>query len=131
MIDLFHTAVRQHLAEDGALAGQVTGLYDRPPPEAVLPFAVIGPVAREDLSTKTHVGGQMRLQLTLFDRGPALGPVRRLADRVAERLTLWPTLPAPYALAAFALVQTDLLFDPDSVTAQAVLRIEARIYAAD
>jgi hypothetical protein len=59
------------------------GVYDAPPLQAVAPYAVIEAGPESDWSHKSGVGRELRLALTLWDRGER--PVRlRALTRAAE-----------------------------------------------
>jgi hypothetical protein len=59
------------------------GVYDAPPLQAVAPYAVIEAGPESDWSHKNGVGRELRLALTLWDRGER--PVRlRALTRAAE-----------------------------------------------
>ena len=51
------------------LMAAITGVYDGPPPQAAFPYVSISETSKTDWSTKTFVGREVRMAVTLWDSG--------------------------------------------------------------
>ncbi len=63
------------------LAAELTGIYDGPPPRAGFPYVSIADGITSDWSTKTAIGREIRLALTLWDD---CGEASRLPDLIGH-----------------------------------------------
>ena len=72
------TLVTAALAAAPGLA-PLTGIFDWVAPNAVAPYLTIGADAVTDWSTKTGVGHEHRVQLSLWDDAPGTGRLKVLA----------------------------------------------------
>jgi Protein of unknown function (DUF3168) len=65
---IFQAAAVAALAARPGL-GELTGIYDGPPPRAAFPYVSISGGATSDWSTKTATGRELRFALTIWDDG--------------------------------------------------------------
>jgi hypothetical protein len=56
----------------------ITGIYDGPPPRAAFPYITIGESPSTDWSTKTAVGREIRLALSVWDDGSSAARLHRI-----------------------------------------------------
>jgi Protein of unknown function (DUF3168) len=64
----------------------LTGVYDGPPPDAVAPYAVIGPDLVTDWSHKSGQGHEVRLVVTIWDDRPGAARARALLGAARDVL---------------------------------------------
>jgi hypothetical protein len=71
-----------------ALAGVpgLTGVYDGPQPDAVAPYAVIGPDVVGDFSHKSGIAHEVRMVATIWDDRPGAARLRGLLGEAVTRL---------------------------------------------
>lgn len=65
----------------------LAGVYDGPPVDAAAPYAVIGPHIVAEWGTKTEIGHEHRLLLTLWDDQPGSARLKRLLSEAERRLS--------------------------------------------
>jgi hypothetical protein len=80
------TALQAH----PALALALTGVYDGPPPRAAFPYISVGDGVASDWSTKTAVGREIRLALTLWDDGEDATRLHTLIGHVEDAIAGLP-----------------------------------------
>jgi len=59
---------------------ELSGIYDGPPARAAFPYLVVDAGTESDWSTKTEIGREVAVALTLWDDQPAR--LQELADRI-------------------------------------------------
>ncbi len=64
----------------------LTGVHDGPPPDAVAPYAVIGPDLVSDFSHKTGNAHDVRLVVTIWDDRAGAARLRALLGEATARL---------------------------------------------
>lgn len=64
----------------------LSGVYDGPPVDAAAPYAVIGPHVVAEWGTKTEIGHEHRLLLTVWDDQPGSARLKRLLSVAEQRL---------------------------------------------
>lgn len=64
----------------------LAGVFDGPPPDALAPYAVIGPDLVTDWSTKTEVGHEHRVMVTIWDDRAGAARLKALLATADERL---------------------------------------------
>lgn len=129
MISIIYRAVRQAIADDPFLSTELSGPFDQPTPDAVLPYAVIGPVSATDEGTKTSTGQRVAVQITLFVAHRGGKPARELAEHVAGVLGQLELVHTEVAMAASRVSLLTIISDPEDGTAQAVLEFQALLFA--
>jgi hypothetical protein len=76
-----------------ALAAEISGVFDGPPPRAPFPYVAISDGLVTDWSTKTEPGRDIRVALTVWDDGDSPARLHRLMHECALALaTLSPAL---------------------------------------
>jgi len=75
-------AMQTALVSRFRLLGELSGIYDGPPARAAFPYLVVDAGTEADWSTKTEVGSEVAVALTLWDDQPAR--LQALADRIVE-----------------------------------------------
>ncbi len=79
-------AVQRMVASALANIVGVTGVFDGPPPDAIPPYLVIGADIVTDWSTKTEVGHEHRLSISVWDAGPGAARAKVVMGNVESRL---------------------------------------------
>lgn len=79
-------AVRGHRA----LADQLAGIFDAPPPRAATPHALIGEAMLSDWGTKDMAGREARVAIALHDAGESPARLRRLAAELEAAVAAMP-----------------------------------------
>lgn len=80
------TAIETH----PVLSGELTGIFDGPPPRTPFPYAAIGEGLIADWSTKSATGREIRLGLTIWDDGESATRLHRLMGHVEDALAALP-----------------------------------------
>src|SRR3546814_11066640 len=75
------------LRADVELAGQLSGVFDAPPPGQAYPYLSFGPDVMSDAGHKTGEGRLHRLQLSLWDDRPDRRRLMELMSLVENALT--------------------------------------------
>jgi hypothetical protein len=78
------------LRDDRTLAGQINGIYDGAPLQAIVPYAVIGDMAGNDWGTKDRAGRELIITLSLYDRGENAGRLALLASAIHTAIGALP-----------------------------------------
>lgn len=89
-VDIVQAAVVAALSTAPGINGVVSGIFDGPPPRATFPYIAIGDGVVSDWSTKTQVGRELRIAVTVWDDGEM---PERLHALVAAVETALATLP--------------------------------------
>lgn len=76
-------ALQEALAVALQAIGELSGLFDGPPPRAAFPYAAIDASSETDWSHKSGAGREVLVALTLWDDQPAR--LHRLADEAQAR----------------------------------------------
>lgn len=74
------------LRADPVLAEELSGVFDGPPPRARFPYLAIGDALEGDWSTKTEIGREIRLPLTLWDEEANPTRLNRLMAAAGDAL---------------------------------------------
>jgi Protein of unknown function (DUF3168) len=85
-VQAVQAAVITALQAHPALALALTGVYDGPPPRAAFPYISVGDGASNDWSTKTAIGREIRLALTLWDDGEDATRLHTLIGHVEDAI---------------------------------------------
>jgi Protein of unknown function (DUF3168) len=72
------------------LATELAGIYDGPPPRAAFPYISIANGLTSDWSTKTEVGREIRLALTVWDDGEEASRLSNLMAHVEDAIAAMP-----------------------------------------
>lgn len=68
------------------LSAKLSGVFDGPPPRAAFPYVSISGGLVSDWSTKTEIGRDIRLSLTVWDNGEEAEALHLLMQQVEEAL---------------------------------------------
>jgi hypothetical protein len=72
------------------LGAELTGIYDGPPPRAGFPYVSIADGIASDWSTKTAMGREIRLALTVWDDGGEASRQSSLMGHVEDAIAAIP-----------------------------------------
>jgi len=75
-------AMQAALVSRFRLLPELSGIYDGPPARAAFPYLVVDAGTEQDWSTKTEVGREIAVALTLWDDQPAR--LQDLASRIVD-----------------------------------------------
>ncbi|MEQ1548931.1 MAG: DUF3168 domain-containing protein [Chakrabartia sp.] len=89
-IEAVQAAIVAALQGHAGIADAVSGVFDGPPPRAAFPYIVIADSPVSDWSTKTALGREMRLALTVWDDGEAPTRLHSLMAMVEEAVAALP-----------------------------------------
>ncbi|TSB01388.1 DUF3168 domain-containing protein [Sphingorhabdus contaminans] len=84
------SAIVAALQAHPVLSAELSGIYDGPPPRAVFPYLAIGDALVTDWSTKTAIGKEIRLPLTLWDNGDDAARMSDLMTHVEAAIAALP-----------------------------------------
>ncbi len=68
------------------LAQILTGIYDGPPVRALYPYIAVADGLSSDWSTKTEIGREIRLAITVWDDGENATRLHNLMDHAEEAI---------------------------------------------
>jgi Protein of unknown function (DUF3168) len=85
-VQAVQTAAISALQAHPALALALTGVYDGPPPRAGFPYISVGDGVSSDWSTKTAIGREIRLALTVWDDGEEATRLHTLIGHVEDAI---------------------------------------------
>lgn len=111
-----------------ALAEELTGVFDAPPPGQAYPYLSFGPDVVRDASHKTGEGREHRLQLSLWDDGPDRRRLTELMAEVETTLAALPTSIPGHRLVSLRLARSLVMRDPIGVD-QGVMEFRAVTFA--
>jgi Protein of unknown function (DUF3168) len=72
------------------LSAAINGVYDGPPPRSTFPYISIADGLMSDWSTKTAVGREIRLALTVWDGGEEASRLSSLIGHVEDAIAALP-----------------------------------------
>jgi len=114
-----------------ALAG-VAGIgraYDAPPLQAAVPYALVEADLESDWSHKTGTGREVRLAVTLFDKGERPVRLRRAAGEAEAALESLGGDIGGWTLVSMAYLRTRIVSEP-RIGWAGVVEFRARLLAA-
>lgn len=100
------------LAAHPVLADALTGIYDGPPPRAVFPYVAINDGIVSDWSTKTGVGREIRLALTVWDDGESATRLSNLMSHIEDAVLAIPRDLPDWRIASLVFVRSMVVRDP-------------------
>lgn len=106
-------AVQKLLAAALANVPAVTGVYDGPPVDAVAPYLVIGADSVTDWSTKTEVGHEHRIGVSVWDAGPGTVRAKTIMGAVETILAGLAGVRDGHLVVTARLLRTLVLTDPE------------------
>ena len=114
-----------------ALAG-VAGIgraYDAPPLQAAIPYALVEADLEADWSHKTGIGKEVRLAVTLFDKGERPVRLRRAAAEAEAAIAPLGGDVGGWLLVSIRYLRTRIVAEP-RIGWAAVIEFRARLLAA-
>jgi hypothetical protein len=73
-----------------ALSATLSGVFDIPPPRTIFPYISVADGLSTDWSTKTQIGRDVRLALTLWDDGEEPTRLQQLAGHAEDAVAALP-----------------------------------------
>jgi hypothetical protein len=89
-VQIIQAAAVTALETHPVLAQIVTGVYDGPPVRAAYPYISLADGLSSDWSTKTAMGRELRLALTIWDDGDAASRLHDLMSHAEEAIAAMP-----------------------------------------
>lgn len=115
-------AVYARLAQDGALADLITGIFDAPPPKPVFPFLMLDGGNSRDWSAAGLTGQEHRLLLHVWSDAPGQAEVKVVMNRVYELLHDRPLQPVAHRLVNMRFEFAEILHEREPPLRHAVMR---------
>jgi hypothetical protein len=100
------------LAAHPVLADALTGIYDGPPPRAIFPYVAINDGIVSDWSTKTGVGREIRMALTVWDDGESATRLSNLMSHIEDAVLAIPRDLPDWRIASLVFVRSMVVRDP-------------------
>lgn len=108
----------------GAITG-VTGVFDGPPPGQASPYLVIGPDIVTDWSSKSAIGREHRVSVSVWDAGPGAARAKALAGAVEAALRDLAGVNGGYRVVSSLFVRSLVLTDAEAWS-QAIVDFRVR-----
>jgi hypothetical protein len=89
-LQMLQEAAVSALEAHPVLTTELTGIYDGPPPRAGFPYISVADGLTSDWSTKTAVGREIRLALTVWDDGEEPSRLSSLMAHVEDAIAAMP-----------------------------------------
>lgn len=89
-LEVLQTALVTALETHPVLADELTGVFDGPPSRAGFPYVSINDGISADWSTKTEVGREIRIGLTVWDDGESATRLHQLIGHVEDAVAALP-----------------------------------------
>lgn len=109
----------------GGVAG-LNGAYDGPPLQAAFPYAIVEAGPERDWSHKSGEGRELRLAVTIRDKGERPARIRRLANVAEAALGGIPVALDGWRLVTLVVLRSHLLRSNDAAWS-AVIEFRARM----
>ncbi len=91
---------------------EISGIFNGPPPRAAFPYIAITDGLTSDWSTKTEVGREIRLALTVWDDGESATHLARLMGHVEDAVMAMPSDLDGWRVASLVFQRSMLVRDP-------------------
>lgn len=111
-MQMLQAAVVSALDAHPVLSAQLTGIYDGPPPRADFPYIAIADGLVSDWSTKTAVGREIRLALTIWDDGEEASRLPSLMAHVEAAISAVPRDLTGWRIASSVFLRSVIVRDP-------------------
>lgn len=122
-------ALYETLTADSVLMTLVTGIYDRVPERAGVPYLVIGDLSARDWSSKSGQGAKVAVVLHSFSRSRGGKSAAAIIERVRV-LTHDATLSIEGKSCVVCRADSmAVMLDPDGQTEHGILRVEMLVQA--
>jgi Protein of unknown function (DUF3168) len=93
------------------LATELAGIYDGPPPRATFPYVSIADAITSDWSTKTELGREIRLALTVWDNNEEASRLSSLITHVEDAIAAMPRDLPGWRIASLVFLRSMVLRD--------------------
>ena len=90
VVEAVQAAIVSALKIDPDVSATVSGIFDGAPPRAPFPYIIVGGGLSSDWSTKTEVGRELRIPLTIWDDGEEPARLQRLIAAVEAAMAGLP-----------------------------------------
>ncbi len=104
-------AVVAALKGHAGLSLQITGVYDGPPPRAAFPYIVIGDGVSADWSTKTAIGREVQLSLSIWDDGEMPARLHQAIANVEDAIAALPRNITGWRIASSVFLRSRIVRD--------------------
>lgn len=108
-----HTAVIAALEAHPVLSAAGMRVFDGAPERSTYPYAVVSDGLITDWSTKTEVGRDVRLALTLWDDGQAADRTHALMGAMTEALAALPATVPGWQIVTCTFIRSVIARDAD------------------
>lgn len=95
-----------------ALAATLTGVYDGPPVRAAFPYISISDGLVSDWSTKTDVGREIRVAVTVWDDGEMASRLHDLMGHSEDAIAALPSDISGWRVASLVFLRSLVARDP-------------------
>jgi Protein of unknown function (DUF3168) len=126
---ILQTAAVTALQAHPALAATLSGVFDGPPPRATYPYISVADGLTTDWSTKTQIGREIRLALTIWDDGEVPTRLQQLAAHVDDAVAALPRDLPGWRIASCVFLRQLVSRDPVGPMA-ALVEYRVRLLAA-
>jgi Protein of unknown function (DUF3168) len=126
---ILQTAAVTALQAHPALAATLSGVFDGPPPRATYPYISVADGLTTDWSTKTQIGREIRLALTIWDDGEVPARLQQLAAHVDDAVAALPRDLPGWRIASCVFLRQLVSRDPVGPMA-ALVEYRVRLLAA-
>jgi hypothetical protein len=111
-VRILQTAVVAALEAHPALSAALSGVYDGPPPHADYPYISIADGLVSDWSSKTALGREIRLALTVWDDGAEAARLHDLIGHVEDAVAALPRDLPGWRIASCVFLRSLIARDP-------------------
>lgn len=127
-VQALQAALVAALGSHPVLAEELNGIFDGPPPRTAFPYVSIGEGLSSDWSTKTAVGREIRIGLTIWDDGETATRLHQLSGHAEDAVAALPRDIAGWRIASCVFVRSLVARDPTSAWA-ALIEYRVRMLA--
>ena len=110
-VRVVQTALVSALEAHPAIAAAHTGVYDGPEPRAAFPYISVTDGLVTDWSTKTAIGREFRMALTVWDEGEEAARLHDLMGHVEDAVAALPRDLPGWRVASIAFVRSFIARD--------------------
>ncbi|HMT40527.1 MAG TPA: DUF3168 domain-containing protein [Sphingorhabdus sp.] len=89
-VEILQSALVNAVETHPVLADELTGVFDGPPPRSAFPYVSINDGICGDWSTKTAMGREIRMGLTVWDDGESATRLHQLISHVEDAVAALP-----------------------------------------
>jgi Protein of unknown function (DUF3168) len=111
-LQILQTAVVAALEGYPELSQEISGIFDGPPPRAVFPYVSLGDALVSEWGTKTEIGREIRLPLTLWESGDDPSRISDLIGHLEDAVAAMPRDLPGWHIASLAFLRSMIVRDP-------------------